>query len=672
MGQAAEGRKKETWGQYLRESYMVFDRRSLGLTRILLGFYLIMDLFRRTADWEHMFGDKGVLPSWVILNRPQSGNFSLLHGFTSGPELWVLWGVILATYVLFLVGWKTKVWQITSLLFVTSMNGRVLLIENGGYVIQNLVLLWTAFLPLGDRFSLDSMLASLRRKREGKVDDLNDRNGMDDTLKLGKFYSFVGVAIAFQFAAIYYFNVVHKTGPNWHNGQAVHYVLYNDRMATPLVAAVREYVPFWLVKFVTPAVLVAEGILPFCTLLPRLELWDLQVKVWLKRIAVTLICMLHIGFGSSFVLGPFAWALCIFSTVMFQTEDWETTIAAMRKTSRERTVILDPSSGALLFFGRILARMDRFRLLGFTEAETAAERSAGISVLMPTGEVLSGHRAVAEIVRALPIGPAFAWMPNAPVLSSIVDGLLSFLRGRTSRFFGLTPESAAVGPRRTGPAFEVAGRFLRARLFARAGLREVICVVMFVSAFNQALTELWSTKKPWNKLITSLNQTGPIQNLGVTLSPQPESMRLLSHKLRFLQGWFMFSPNPVMDDGTIIVDAVTVDGRHIDPFWDTPPDFDIVHVQSYKYNQIWSDYFNRMHFAGNNGYRDAMVDYLRRFPERTGDPNDTLVSGEVYWVSDMNPKWGTRNSWGDKRELLFSFGEKGGAIKPAVEVASNQ
>ncbi|NUO48502.1 MAG: hypothetical protein HOV80_06565, partial [Polyangiaceae bacterium] len=116
---------------WVDKSYFSFDRRTLGLVRILLGWLLISDLFRRGVDWEAMFGDKGVLPSWVILNRPQAGGFSILHGFTTGPELWALFFVILATYVCLIVGYKTKIAQWLSLLFVTSMNGRVLLIENG-------------------------------------------------------------------------------------------------------------------------------------------------------------------------------------------------------------------------------------------------------------------------------------------------------------------------------------------------------------------------------------------------------------------------------------------------------------------------------------------------------------------------------------------------------------
>jgi hypothetical protein len=205
---------------------------------------------------------------------------------------------------------------------------------------------------------------------------------------------------------------------------------------------------------------------------------------------------------------------------------------------------------------------------------------------------------------------------------------------------------------------------------AQGGFREVFVTIMFLAAFNQALTELWTTKKPWQNLVTSLNGTGPFQQLGVTLSPHPEPMKVLSLRLRFLQGWFMFSPNPVMDDGTIVADCVTVDGRHIDPFYVHAPNYDLANAKSFRYNQIWSDYFNRMHLGHNRAYRDAMVDYMRRLPERTGHPNDAIVSGEVYWIKDMNPKWGTRQSYDQRKELLFTFGPTGGAKDARNEVAS--
>jgi hypothetical protein len=55
----------------------------------------------------------------------------------------------------------------------------------------------------------------------------------------------LGLVFAVQISAIYFFNVVHKTGPAWtlKNATAVHFVLYVDRMVTPIVADIREYVP---------------------------------------------------------------------------------------------------------------------------------------------------------------------------------------------------------------------------------------------------------------------------------------------------------------------------------------------------------------------------------------------------------------------------------------------
>src|SRR5690349_20580512 len=66
----------ETWWEVLKDSYFNIDRRTLGFTRICLGWFLIGDLLRRTPDWIHMFGDTGVLPTTLILSRPQAANFS--------------------------------------------------------------------------------------------------------------------------------------------------------------------------------------------------------------------------------------------------------------------------------------------------------------------------------------------------------------------------------------------------------------------------------------------------------------------------------------------------------------------------------------------------------------------------------------------------------------------
>ncbi|MFS8070878.1 MAG: hypothetical protein ACMG6S_31310, partial [Byssovorax sp.] len=152
----------------------------------------------------------------------------------------------------------------------------------------------------------------------------------------------------------------------------------------------------------------------------------------------------------------------------------------------------------------------------------------------------------------------------------------------------------------------------------------------------------------------------------------PEALRVLAHKARFLQGWFMLSPNPVMDDGTVVVDAVTIDGRHVDPFSIhvqpfklREPNFDLLHAKSLWLNQSWGDYFNRIHLPGNTAYRDSMKEYMFKLPERTGNPNDAIVSGEVFWVTDQNPRWNEKESYKLEKNKLFSFDNP--AARPAPQ-----
>ncbi len=806
------------WWEDFRDFYLTFDRRTLGLTRILLGFFALFDLFRRTDDWWKMYSNEGVLPTHFNLWRPQSSGWSIFNAFAMRAELWALWGFGFAVFFCLLIGYKTKVMQIIAAIFVASMNGRVLLIENGGYVVHNLLFLWTAFLPLGDRFSVDALLASMKTQRERGVVDLNDRQLDTAKWRLKPHVTFVSFILTIQLAAIYAFNVMHKEGPAWHDGTAVHYVLWVDRMVNPFIAVVRgpAAVAFkgWIILILTKSVMGMEAGLPLALLSPL-------ARVWAKRVALLFMNLLHIGFGTTFVLGPFAWALCVFSSLLVSREDWELAIRTMRRRHRARTVRFDPRDEAMFFWCRMLKRCDKFALLRFKGDKTAV----GLAVTTPEGKTKDGSAALYDIVDALPGGTCIAWLAplwlgigwlvnriagfgtrkakkqkvkvgyrpelkdddgvptvdayymgkwldafdrkwlawwriplSIPatalvgafvltILATVAGGLSQILRDdiyRSLPFKGeqIVEKLLKAGPyllaaptilvlvlvvlglvqgqryrvpgwlfgglalfgglflyvygapmlRRfqvdvttvmfggegskwtrervmnwTGAAAAIAGAvalFLPflvmnvatpstlQRKWLRVGAvsREVFATVMFCGAINQAVCELWKTK--WMS------------------APQPEATRMLAHKLRYLQGWFMFSPNPVMDDGTIITDCVTVDGRRIDPLSTDalrapkplPPDMDILHAQSYGYNQIWSDYYNRMHLAQNSSFRNPMKDYIFRLPERTGNPNDACVKGAVYWVHDMNPRFRQTKSFGYNRDELFRF------MNPDMEV----
>jgi len=297
-------------------------------------------------------------------------------------------------------------------------------------------------------------------------------------------------------------------------------------------------------------------------------------------------------------------------------------------------VLFDPRSGGALFVCRLLNRLDAFELLVFEEA---SDIPLGIAILGEDDTMIERSAAIADILAALPLGPCVAWLLRAPVLSGAFESLFAALETReVSRFFGLHP-----GPSVTlddGPSP------VRRRLgLGVVALREIAIVMMLITAVFRLMIDV--------PKLRALNNVSA-----------PEPFNTLGRKGRFLQGWFMFSPWPVMEDGTIVVDALTVDGRHIDPFTLKEPGFDISQVQSFGYNQIWSDYFNRMHLPGFAGYRDAMRDYMLKLPQRTGRPEDAIVSGDVYWVEDKNPKWNDTHSYNQERVKVFSF--ENAALKP--------
>jgi hypothetical protein len=386
-------------------------------------------------------------------------------------------------------------------------------------------------------------------------------------------------------------------------------------------------------------------------------------------------------------LGPFAWSCCVFATLLFSSTDWDLANATMRRATRARVVAFDPSSGAALFACRLLARLDAFELLTFVAEDGLATGLAVRDAARP-GATIARVDAFADVIRALPLGPVVAWIPRLPLVRALVDFVLGWLERRdVSKLSGIrvpaalppappaedrSPRVSAamvivsvvvvglavatairLGAMLPGIAIVVAAvavtmavntviaipaaTFAEVRRSIVVGLREFLVLAMFAGAVNQAMVELWC-----------INRRIKV--------PQPEPLSTLAHKMRFLQGWFMFSPPPVMDDGTIVVDAITVDGRHIDPFQDgKPPDFDLPSAKSLYLSQIWGDYFNRMKDNGYSGYRPAMQEYIYRYPNRTGRPEDAIVSGDVYWVHDMNPRWNDTKSYNLVKDKLFSF-----------------
>ncbi|HKY36819.1 MAG TPA: HTTM domain-containing protein [Polyangiaceae bacterium] len=128
---------------------------------------------------------------------------------------------------------------------------------------------------------------------------------------------------------------------------------------------------------------------------------------------------------------------------------------------------------------------------------------------------------------------------------------------------------------------------------------------------------------------------------------------LLAYKayLRGWQGWSMFAPNAPDEDGTMVIDAVTKSGRHIDPFTGQAPDFEQVRRGVVPHSIAVSDYLFNMRNSRNRRYRHDLRRYLRRY----ADADDRIVSAEVFWVSYVPPKRGSHEPGPIKKELLWKI-----------------
>ncbi len=592
---------------FWRERWFTVDARTLGLFRIGYGLLLLTNLWDRAGGFDGIsfFTNEGLLPNHYALFRPPAqGIWGLLFGFSTPGEVHVALACIAVVYLLYTVGLFTKVMQVLALICLESLNWRFLLIQHGGNVTTNLLAVWTVFLPLGERFSVDAVIRSLRTHRQADAESLDQRAWRQQLKPTFASLAFFGVC--FDWAFIYFFNAVHKQGAPWHDGTAVHYVLWQNRMSTHLDAWLRMHEPFWLSPMMTWGTLVMEWGLFVLILSPVFQKWG-------RRIAFGFIWALHGSIALLCTLGPFSYSMMTFALLLVTKDDWALLAAKLPRLSLQRRVRYDPKRPLHALAARVLARLDALDQLRFFENEGPFDVSHH-------GEPgATGLAAVASAAQALPLGPAWAWLFKVPLVAELLYGLLRL----TARFWLETPELTKV---------EKPEGVLHRRL--RLSVQLLVPALILTAVISQLLMENW----------------GVPPSLKVTSRPQ-----LLTDVINYLQipqGWSMFAPDPPRDDERLVVDAVLADGSHVDPLTGEPPDFDAPLHGPYYMNQHWCEVHARMPRWPEH-WRN-FKDYLMRIPQLKGwPPEKRIVSLEVWKVTAMVPPPGSTTPYDLKRERLF-------------------
>ncbi|MCK6593436.1 MAG: hypothetical protein L6Q76_38245, partial [Polyangiaceae bacterium] len=162
-----------------------------------------------------------------------------------------------------------------------------------------------------------------------------------------------------------------------------------------------------------------------------------------------------------------------------------------------------------------------------------------------------------------------------------------------------------------------------------------------------------------NKNVPHVRENKRVPEWVKKLVEQPQFMQATIQYPRIFQGWGMFAPNPITDDGSLTVEAWTVDGRRVDPFTGEEPDLDLTDARGLGLGQIRQDYFNRIRLDRNKVFRQGLKEYLLKWHLETGRPEDEIVGFNVFWVRDQCPRPGQKQPYKNETVALLTYRKPG-------------
>jgi hypothetical protein len=223
------------------------------------------------------------------------------------------------------------------------------------------------------------------------------------------------------------------------------------------------------------------------------------------------------------------------------------------------------------------------------------------------------------------------WWRRSPARVQRWGALEGRLRGailRAGRFFSFGRTVRVTPP---GPAISA--------LIARLPLLRDLAAVGFIFvAANQLLDENQAAHQVWD------HHNAPPVAAAVTY-------------LNLFQGWSMFAPEVNKTDLNVAVEAVTVTGRHVDPWNEAAnpkyPNPGKVIPPALGPNWLFYQYVVRIPWWP--AYNQAFQEWILRYPQRTGRKEDEIVSLKVWKVEDDSPPPGKTEPTNARATLMFEW-----------------
>jgi predicted DCC family thiol-disulfide oxidoreductase YuxK len=569
---------------------MTADARSLAVLRVALGALLIGDLASRWSGIEAFDSNLGVLTNHFALFRPVAMHqFSLFFALGQVRDLGAAFWLTLIVYAVFLVGYRTRLFHLLSLVLATSLHARNLLAELPSDVPLHWVLLWTLFLPLGARFSVDSVRRSLRNRERVPL-DLAIRVPAPERI-----VSLAVLGLLLQLAAMH-IGPAFARGPTWQDGTALYYALHQSAWTTALGQWVGDHVAF---RSLTWGYRIGHALAGCLVLVPQASA---------RKVALGALVLLHLGSRALFDLGLYDWVLLAPAVLLVGAPDWDRLRRAYAARKPRLSVYFDADCGICFAIVRFLKRLDALDRLTFAAGadedsppEVRALADTTVCVRRePDGAIEIESGAIARILRSLPFLAPAGWLLSAPGVSWIADRLYEQVaprRAQISVFFGFAACGLKHAPRApVAPVRRESNALVTTIREAVVAWILALAVVALVAGIDD------DTEGPgWRADVASW----------------------LAYP-RLFQVWKPALPSVNPERSSVVIDGVTAAGEHVDPLPEAR-------------GVLFTAYFQRITDPRYAMYLDGLREYIHLKGDRPGG-SDKLASFTVHWeVTSIAP-----------------------------------
>ena len=630
--------------------WFAVDSRALGVFRIVFGFLCLFDILRRWTFIDIFYTQASIIQS--SLTSSSYKNFTLLNTFTSSWEVHLFFLVGIIFSFMLMIGYKTKFSQIMCAIIIISIHNRAIMLENAADFFMNCMLVWTAFLPLGISFSIDSMSKTLKRFKENSIDELNNREyGVNKSQTV---YSFAYFCMIYQVAIIYFFTGLDKTGYDWMNGSAIYKMFQLDTFLTPIGYFLRDYITSPISKIFTYSTLGIEYLAPVILFLPF-------YSYILRFLFVIIYSIFHISIRLVIKVGLFSYVLmCCFILLIdkYFIERFKSFI--LNRYKKDKYILFyDSDCGFCHYSIRIIKRLDIFQRLVFADKTYSGEKPSSLDETLnytallynsSNNKVWVKHEAFGKILILLPFGFLFGWIFFIPGISIIFKktyDIVAIKRTDISKYFGLPSCDLEnkLTLENSSNDFSIP-IYKKNIIYINKIVNVFLLLIILCSSINYSLAA--------NDGVNDLMED---YGFGKNYFKHNQTLKKISYYPRMIQRWNMFSPTVLATDKVLIIEATLSNGDIIDPFTGKKPVLDSVdyNVLWHDHNQFWRKFSSRVTKKGRKSILNRFETWLKRYNNTYFDDNlygNRIREVKIWSLSQRNKDMNSKANYRVSKRLL--------------------